>query len=335
MSTKKKLFSPEQRKAVEDRFGDDLLYRALKDTSLGIIRQTMKDFYLAPSEFFSLMFYAIDTLRRIDDFRLREVFCSHDLWYELQTYLLDNQEVEYAADVDACCAAICWMSAELLKLAGTPSAATDCLGLQDSANRAELLRGFDFCTEFNLIFERADKDQLVKYMKDYLSRDVFYSDEIYKMLSALPSDAASASFAFAPIGFASPLASSSSAASASPFASSSEPVVSESSSLQVSNIRIAKRKKSAVLVVFNAMFKAGFFVDENGKPLTNRDDALNKLMHFAFCEEPTKGICQLLNPSNNCNAAEKNRKLLNQLLDEKEMADYFSELRERLLATLK
>lgn len=323
MSTKKKLFSPEQRKAVEDRFGDDLLYRALKDTSLGIIRQTMKDFCLAPSEFFSLKFYAIDTLRRIDDFRLREVFCSHDLWYELQTYLLDNQEVEYAADVDACCAAICWMSAELLKLAGTPSSATDCLELQDSANRAELLRGFDFCTEFNLIFERADKNQLVKYMKDYLSGDVFYSDEIYKMLSALPSDASSASLAFAPIGFASP------------FASSSEPVVSDSSSLQVSNIRIAKRKKSAVLVVFNAMFKAGFFVDENGKPLTNRDEALNKLMHFAFCEEPTKGICQLLNPSNNCNAAEKNRKLLNQLLDEKEMADYFSELRERLLATLK
>lgn len=325
MSTKKKLFSPEQRKAVEDRFGGDLLYRALKDTSLGIIRQTMKDFCLAPSEFFSLMFYAIDALRRIDDFRLREVFCSHDLWYELQTYLLDNQEVEYAADVDACCAAICWMSAELLKLAGTPSAATDCLELQDSANRAELLRGFDFCTEFNLIFERADKDQLVKYMKDYLSGDVFYSDEILKMLSPLASSASAAS--------ASPLASS--ASSVSPFASSSEPVVSESSSLQVSNIRIAKRKKSAVLVVFNAMFKAGFFVDENGKPLTNRDEALNKLMHFAFCEEPTKGICQLLNPSNNCNAAEKNRKLLNQLLDEKEMADYFSELRERLLATLK
>lgn len=313
MSTKKKLFSPEQRKAVEDRFGDDLLYRALKDTSLGIIRQTMKDFCLAPSEFFSLMFYAIDTLRRMDDFRLREVFCSHDLWYELQTYLLDNQEVEYAADVDACCAAICWMSAELLKLAGTPSAATDCLELQDSANRAELLRGFDFCTEFNLIFERANRDQLVKYMKDYLSGDVFYSDEILKMLSPLAS----------------------SASSVSPLAPSSEPVVSESSSFQVSNIRIAKRKKSAVLVVFNAMFKAGFFVDENGKPLTNRDDALNKLMHFAFCEEPTKGICQLLNPSNNCNAAEKNRKLLNQLLDEKEMADYFSELRERLLATLK
>lgn len=331
MSTKKKLFSPEQRKAVEDRFGDDLLYRALKDTSLGIIRQTMKDFCLAPSEFFCLMFYAIDTLRRMDNFRLRGVFCSHDLWYELQTYLLDNHEVEYAADVDACCAAICWMSAELLKLAGTPYSATDCLELQDSANRAELLRGFDFCTEFNLIFERADKDQLVKYMKDYLSGDVFYSDEIFKMLSALPSDAASASFAFAPIGFASPLASSAS----STLAPSSESVVSGASSLLVSNIRIAKRKKSAVLVIFNAMFKAGFFVDENGKPLTNRDDALNKLMHFAFCEEPTKGICQLLNPSNNCNAAEKNRKLLNQLLDEKEMADYFSELRERLLATLK
>lgn len=317
MSTKKKLFSPEQRKAVEDRFGDDLLYRALKDTSLGIIRQTMKDFCLAPSEFFSLMFYAIDALRRIDDFRLRGVFCSHDLWYELQTYLLDNQEVEYAADVDACCAAICWMSAELLKLAGTPSSATDCLELQDSANRAELLRGFDFSTEFNLIFERADKDLLVKYMKDYLSGDVFYSDEIYKIFSA-----SSAS--------PSPLV-----PSASPLAPSSEPVVSGASSLQVSNIRIAKRKKSAVLVIFNAMFKAGFFVDENGKPLTNRDDALNKLMHFAFCEEPTKGICQLLNPSNNCNAAEKNRKLLSLLLDEKEMADYFSELRERLLATLK
>ena len=197
MSTKKKLFTPRQRKVVENRFGNDLLYCALKDTSLSIIRLTMKDFCLAPSEFFYLMFGAIDALRSMDDLRLREVFCSHDLWFELQTYFLYDNDVECTADVDACCADICWIATELLKLADTPSAAMESIWLQDSVNRAVLLRGFDFSTEFNLIFERADRDQLVKYMKDYLSGDVSYSAEVCNLLLALPSDASSASASFA------------------------------------------------------------------------------------------------------------------------------------------
>lgn len=66
-------------------------------------------------------------------------------------------------------------------------------------------------------------------------------------------------------------------------------------------IKIAKGKKSSVLLVLNAMYKAGWFTDKTGKALTNRDNALNEILMRALGEPKNKTICSCLNPSGSTN----------------------------------
>lgn len=105
----------------------------------------------------------------------------------------------------------------------------------------------------------------------------------------------------------------------------------ESSAVETSHVRIAPRKKTSVLVALNAMFKAGWFVAEDGTELTNRDFALNDILRHAFGIDKDTAISQTVNPSNNINAGEKNQRLLRLLLDEDEMESYIKELQRELL----
>lgn len=104
-------------------------------------------------------------------------------------------------------------------------------------------------------------------------------------------------------------------------------------SVECSHIRIAERKKTSVLVVLNAMYKAGWFVDEKGEELKNRDNALNEILRYAF-NDSCKGIAQLLTPSENTKT-NKNELLMRRLLDEKEMEQYIHDLKEELLKHIK
>ena len=101
-------------------------------------------------------------------------------------------------------------------------------------------------------------------------------------------------------------------------------------SVECSHIRIAERKKTSVLVVLNAMYKAGWFVDENGGELKNRDNALNEILRFAF-NDSCKDIAQLISPKNTKNV----ELLMRRLLDEKEIEQYIYDLTEELLKHIK
>jgi len=96
-------------------------------------------------------------------------------------------------------------------------------------------------------------------------------------------------------------------------------------------VRIAPRMKTSVLVVLNAMFKAGWFVAEDGGELKNRDIALNDILRHAFAIDKNTAISQTINPSNNINGNEKNRLLLHRLLDEEEMESFIKQLQGELL----
>lgn len=52
-----------------------------------------------------------------------------------------------------------------------------------------------------------------------------------------------------------------------------------------STIRIAPHCKSKVLVMLDAMYNAGWLVNEQGQRLTNRDKALNEILSLAFGEK--------------------------------------------------
>lgn len=98
-----------------------------------------------------------------------------------------------------------------------------------------------------------------------------------------------------------------------------------------SSVRIADKKKTSVLVVLNAMYKAGWFEAEDGGELRNRDAALNEILRNAFGVDRPTAISQTINPSNNIKGNEKNVRLMERLLDGEEMEKFIKELQGELL----
>ena len=104
----------------------------------------------------------------------------------------------------------------------------------------------------------------------------------------------------------------------------------ENPSVAPSSIRIAPRKKTSVLTVLNAMYKAGWFTDVDGKPLKNRDEALNDILRNAFGTDKDTAISQTLNPSNGT-VIYKFKTLMEKLLDGKEIEQFIHDLTQELM----
>lgn len=85
-------------------------------------------------------------------------------------------------------------------------------------------------------------------------------------------------------------------------------------SLAKSSLCIPTGKMTSVLVVLNAMFKAGWFAKSDGSKVTNRDNTLNEILQLAFNRKGNENISQLLNAAKNRNC--------------KEFEDYFKELKD-------
>jgi hypothetical protein len=70
-----------------------------------------------------------------------------------------------------------------------------------------------------------------------------------------------------------------------------------------------------VLVVLEAMYKAGWLVDADKKPLTNRDEALKQIMKNAFGKDNTN-VSQLLGSVKNRNKAKGKQSIFDELLEQ-------------------
>ena len=150
---------------------------------------------------------------------------------------------------------------------------------------------------------RMGEDKIKKYLKDYLESDNFLSDEIKECIGNLPRIV-------------------------------KLPSSTPSSTERKSHIRIAARKKTSVVIVLNAMYKAGWFVDEEGKKLRNRDDALNEILMNAFGVDRQTAVSQTINPSANTDSR-KQEKVISDLLDGKDAEIILEEIREELLRNAK
>ena len=150
---------------------------------------------------------------------------------------------------------------------------------------------------------RMGEDKIKKYLKDYLESDKFLSDEIKECIGNLPRIV-------------------------------KLPSSTPSSTERKSHIRIAARKKTSVVIVLNAMYKAGWFVDEEGKKLRNRDDALNEILMNAFGVDRQTAVSQTINPSANTDSR-KQEKVISDLLDGKDAEIILEEIREELLRNAK
>jgi hypothetical protein len=95
-----------------------------------------------------------------------------------------------------------------------------------------------------------------------------------------------------------------------PLASANTPTINEPLT-----IRLARGKVTSVLVVLEAMYKAGWLVDANTNPLTNRDEALNQIMRTAFGKKNTN-VSQLLGSLKNRNKAKDKKTVFDELLEQ-------------------
>lgn len=302
-------FSDAERKAVEARFKDDIMYNALELAFGSIMTLTTKNVKLEPSELFYQLFCVIDALRGKNPCQQR-MFCIHDLWCKMHAQFCSVKKMnESREEMYACIATVCWAAGEVLELTGDHVFVELSIHLFQLINSTKELNSYHFHEKFSTAFFESGKEKLILYIRGYLSGDVYYSKEIEEVLT------------------------SSAASSAKSAASACE----TSSSVDFSScgngmvVRIAERKKTSVMVVLNAMYKAGWLVGKNGNQIMNRDDTLNVILHDAFGEKSVKGISQLLKPSNNYNSEEKNEKLLNDLLDEDNIAKLIRDIRHELL----
>ena len=155
----------------------------------------------------------------------------------------------------------------------------------------------------NPYIERIGENKINTYLKEYLRSDNFISDEIHDRIQSVPKLV-------------------------------KLPSATAAASEQKSEIRIAKGKKTSVLIVLNAMYKAGWFVDENGEELTNRDVTLNNILKYAFGINKLTAISQTINPSENTDT-KKQEKLIDKLINEKDAESFIEELKAELLKNVK
>ena len=278
------LFRSDEREAVENSFGHEPLYSLLAGTTRRIMNGA-ETLVLHPAELFYQAFYIIDTLHGLPP-REQVAWCGVELWDELYDYLRHEKQVAAPqGELQLAIATIMPAAYELL----VRSADRRYLSAAAALKRALVKESGDSLSdlldsEFHKGFKRLDEDEQAQLISPYLQGGRYYSDEIADLLDAMPSVAAG-----------------------------QEAVPAAGQEALTSHVRIAPRKKSAVMRVLNAIYKAGWLVDEEGKRLTNRNTALRQILRSAFGID-CNHIDQLLNPSNNPDNAAKAKEELQELI---------------------
>ena len=314
------LFRREERHLVEERFLDSPLYELLEG-AFQLLMAEQSQVVLHPSELFYQSFLILDTLK-CKPTELGVAYCHERLWGELLSYFRENFQPmakvgigngaspTFAEEVSLAIGCIMQSVAELLVRVGGDSchlSAANALKLQLQHHAPLTVGRLD--KAFRSISRTVDEEALSGDITRYMASEEMYSEDINGWLDALE---------LAPQGDR--------AATGGGKLQGGD----ESRSAEASHVRIAPKKKTSVLVVLNAMFKAGWLVAEDGTKLTNRDFALNSILRHAFGIDKDTAISQTINPSNNINAGEKNQLLLRRLLDEDEMERYIKELQREL-----
>lgn len=284
MDTRNMLFRKEERTAVEDRFLDDSLYDALAGATRRVMQQA-DAFRLHPSELFYHAFLTLDWLKGQTAER-QQTHCQEELWAELDDYLRQEKAVEASDhDIRLTICTIMQAVAELLVRSRECRyiALAAALKRQIAHHLPSASQVLD--REFGRSLSHLDGETLAHDLSGYLSGNRLCSDEIDLLLDGLD-------------------------------AATSAKAATAGSPAPTSPLHIAQGKTTSVLLVLDAMYKAGWFVDDKGQRLTNRNRALNEILRHAFntsCDH----IPQMLRPSNNPND-EKQEELLRSLLGRKE-----------------
>lgn len=317
MNTKTTLFQEEERAAVENRFQGSLLYDVLAGTCRRIMNknedcakseQTVHFFKLHPTELFYQSFFLIDVLRR-QNINQQKSYCNYDVWEELKDYIREDKQIEATVqNINLVICTILRATAELMIRSlndNLLTVASDLLRLISSHIDSKM--NLCIIKEFNKGFQFCDTEELAHTISDYWKGKRNVSEEIEKLIEQQATG---------------------SVAEETPHAK--QYVNLQGCPASKPSIRIAKRKKTSAIVVLNAMYQAGWFVDEEGNQLTSRDKAINEILKNAFGEEKDTAISQTLKPSN-CTNSNKNQNLLRDLLDKDNLMKVIEEIQADLL----
>ena len=290
----RQIFRSQERLLVEEKYLDHPAY----EMAAAVCDETMRKvegLRLHPSELFYHCFVILDKLRSMD-WEKRLWYCEGRLWNELAAWFY-NCGFGEGEDVERCACAII-RGAMLLAVCGR-GVLSSVETIHVEAQMYSNANGVYLAVES--AFRKAATplwDELEEKMGKYFSSDASYASDINELLSE-----ASTSCAGIP-----------------------EPGIVTTGS----SVRIADKKKTSVLVVLNAMFKAGWFVDKDGGELGSRDAALNEILRNAFGVDHPTAISQTINPSKNIKGNEKNVRLMDKLLDEEGMMEYIKEIQKEL-----
>lgn len=274
----KHLFRKEEREAVEDKFCDELVYEALRVPSQALMNEA-QTIALYPSELYYHVMFTIDCIR-LKTLVMAQKYCDKALWDEILSYINDKTEDCDQDEINRLVGMILYGTAMVLIWSNKPKYTSIVGALMKQVELHAPDYTDKMSKKFNDGFSIPDADALRQWISDYLDSKRQISYEIDELLFDIPQTAVKIPLYNVPI-----------------------------------TIGIAKRKETSVLVVLEAMFKAGWFVDGQNKPLTNRDEALKQIMKNAFGKDNTN-VGQLLGAVKNRNKAKGKKSIFDELLEQ-------------------
>ena len=250
-----------EREAIGNEYGDNAIYLALKNPCEHF-RSQMAKFRLSAEETFWECLAVLDDIK--EDEGMAKFKMEH-LWDRIYNDFKDlsedgteEEELELAVSEVVFCACMCLMMTER-PLHNTLAMKLMMQMDEHNACTEELKNTF-----MNNVY-RLGVDKLNAVVVEYMESDEFLSGEIDDMVRQHEEN-------------------------------EEKQLDTSLHENTVSDLKIAKGKETAVLVVLECMYKAKWFVDKNDNPVTNKEKTLKQIMHYAF-NKPNANVKQLLTAS--------------------------------------
>lgn len=176
----KNLFSKEEREAVEDKYRDNLLYRAFATPSLKISNES-NSFALSTADLFYQCFYIIDNLRGLDKDG-REAYCQYTLRDELENHLKDKIDDDSGEDIDNAVSLIIQAVAEFFLRSSDNSYLATILILKE---RIKPDKSIIMDEHFRHGFKCVNNEEVQNYIIKYLQGDEYLSDDINDIIDVV------------------------------------------------------------------------------------------------------------------------------------------------------
>ena len=274
----KHLFRKEEREAVEDKFRDELIYEALQVPCQALMNEA-QTFALHPSELFYHVLFTIDDIKSRSILEAQR-YCDKAMWDDILSDIRDKAEECNQEEIAHVVGLILFGTAMILIWSGKHVYTSNIGALMKHVEEHVPNYASKMSNKFDDGFSIPDANALQLSISDYLESERQLSNEIEVILDSIQLE-----------------------------------TINKPWTNEQTTINLAHGKETSVLVVLEAMYKAGWLVDANKKPLTNRDDALKQIMKNAFGKDNTN-VSQLLGSVKNRNKTKNKNTIFDELLEQ-------------------